>query len=429
MPRRRSLRSDRGVTPISRSIAGAIAVVACLAAAAGCDDGEASLGPGAGVRDPESLAQSLRTYVTDAKVRRDALETSLVNRDNAYARLRLDRYGDDRAWGLLEELDPETTPIRVDDVASGAPSSDATWTSFANDTKSDEGFTARELKALGERAFYNYPVQLVPTLPNALSSPNRAGMWDHDGRTGAVWVRFSSGSITSAFTCSTCHASVDHGALITGRNNADLDVGRINGDGLHGPAWGLGRVDVTADGIDNPVTITDLRPLRFQENLHHAATLRNDPIALAVRIETLIITSHHEAVRPPRKIIAALALFLLDLAPKSALPSPESPGAAVFERTCASCHRGEGRTGPAVPFSVVGTDPMTAESPDRGTGMYRVPSLRAVGDRRRLFASGEVEDIVDLVTPSPGREAKGHVYGLELGDADRAALLDYLRQL
>lgn len=426
MPRRRrSLRSDRGSTPISRSIAGAFAVVACLAAgaAAGCDDGA-----GAGVRDPKSLAQSLRTYVTDAKVRRDALETSLVNRDNAYSRLRLDRYGDDRAWGALEEFDPETTPIATADIESGAPSTAATWTSFANDTKS-ESFTALELKALGERAFYNYPVQLVPTLPNALSSPGHAGMWDHDGRTGAVWVRFSSGSITSAFTCSTCHASVDHGVLVTGRNNADLDVGRINGDGLHGPAWGLGRVDVTADGIDNPVTITDLRPLRFQENLHHAATLRNDPIALAVRIETLIITSHHESVRPPRKIIAALALFLLDLAPKTALPSPESPGAAVFERTCASCHRGEGRTGPAVPFSVVGTDPMTAESPDRGTGMYRVPSLRAVGDRRRLFASGAVDDIVDLVTPSPGRDAKGHVYGLELGDADRAALLGYLRQL
>ncbi|MFO0738019.1 MAG: hypothetical protein U0270_19155 [Labilithrix sp.] len=69
------------------------------------------------------------------------------------------------------------------------------------------------------------------------------------------------------------------------------------------------------------------------------------------------------------------------------------------------------------------------ESRDRGTGMYRVPSLRFVGDRRRLFASGAVEDVTDLLTPSPAREAKGHTFGLGLPDVQRGALLGYLRRL
>lgn len=61
--------------------------------------------------------------------------------------------------------------------------------------------------------------------------------------------------------------------------------------------------------------------------------------------------------------------------------------------------------------------------------MYRVPSLRFVGDRRRLFASGAVEDVTDLLTPSPAREAKGHTFGLGLPDVQRGALLGYLRRL
>ena len=187
-------------------------------------------------------------------------------------------------------------------------------------------------------------------------------------------------------------------------------------------------VDVTGDDVEDPVAIADLRPVRWQQNLHHAGTLRNDPVALAVRIETLIVTSHGQAIRPPRKIVAGLAAFLLDLAPTTPLPT-DTPGAAVFARECATCHRGDGASGPAVPLVVVGTDPLVGQSADRGTGSYRVPSLRAVGDRRRMFASGAIEDIEDLLKPSTAREAKGHAYGLALEPDDRAALLDYLRAL
>jgi hypothetical protein len=80
-----------------------------------------------------------------------------------------------------------------------------------------------------------------------------------------------------------------------------------------------------------------------------------------------------------------------------------------------------------VPIEQVGTDPAVGLSSERGTGMYRVPSLHRVGDRRRMFASGQVEDLDDLLSPT--RKAVGHRYGLSLSDADRAALLEYLRAL
>ena len=76
------------------------------------------------------------------------------------------------------------------------------------------------------------------------------------------------------------------------------------------PVTFAGTVDVTSDDADNPVSITDLRPIRYQKYLHHTGMIHNSLPALAVRIETLAITSSSESVRPPRKIAAALALYL-----------------------------------------------------------------------------------------------------------------------
>lgn len=394
------------------------ALAAALGGACAADDAT-NVEPG--------LAASMHAYSTDPTARRRALEDSLVVRDNAYASLRLASY-DDEHWGALPIYAPRTAPLGVAPDGTAAPppdTGDAAWTSLAWE---DVAWTEEDLRRLGERAFFAYPVQIVPTLRRALDSDDHAGVWSHDGRFGAVWVAPTreGAAPATAFTCATCHASVERGALVPGKNAADLDAGRLAGDGARGPAWGLGRVDVTPDGIDNPVAITDLRPVRFQTNLHHAATLKNDPVALAVRIETLIITSNDEAVRPPRPIAAALAVYLLSLG-THAPRDTSSEGARVFERTCAGCHRGDGATGPAVPLDVVGTDPTVGQSPDRGTGTYRVPSLRDVGDRRRLFASGAVDDIDALLDPS--RRVAGHRFGLDLSAANRAALLAYLRTL
>jgi mono/diheme cytochrome c family protein len=403
-----------------------IALFALAVVSAACGDAQPRASEAQSSAD---LATAMRSYVGDPAVGRRALERGIVNRGNGYSQLRLAQY-DDEHWGRLPEFDPPTAPILlgagdapVAPPASGEPS----WSSLdANAT----GWTLDELRALGERAFFRYPLQSTETLPAALASADHAGVWQDEGRFGAVWVTLPRGLVRAALTCATCHASKVEGRLIAGRNNPDLDAAKIydsSSSGLPGTyRWGLGRVDVTDDGIDNPVAITDLRPIRHQQHLHHAATLVNDPVTLAVRIETLIVTSHAQAVRPPRKIAAALAVYLLGLAPEAPLPAG-GEGAGVFARECGSCHRGEATSGAPVSLERVGTDRAVGASSERGTGFYRVPSLRSVGDRRRMFASGDIDDIDALLTP--GRAVAGHPFGLALDVRERDALLVYLRGL
>jgi mono/diheme cytochrome c family protein len=151
--------------------------------------------------------------------------------------------------------------------------------------------------------------------------------------------------------------------------------------------------DVTADGRDDSMSFPDLRAVRFQHTLNRAATLRNGLLPLAARAETQIIVSLGGVARPPRTYALALAVYLLDLG--EALPEPENTGLGrdVFDATCATCHAGAGFAGEPVPVAQVGADQYLAESPERRTGFWQVPSLRGVGDRERLFAGGEVEGL------------------------------------
>ena len=71
------------------------------------------------------------------------------------------------------------------------------------------------------------------------------------------------------------------------------------------------------------------------------------------------------------------------------------------------------------------TDPAVGLSATRGTGGYRVPSLRGVGSRRMLTASGAVPNLEAMLDPA--REAPGHPYGLDLEPEAREALLAFLR--
>jgi mono/diheme cytochrome c family protein len=267
-----------------------------------------------------------------------------------------------------------------------------------------------------------------------IARPDSAGDYGvhrADGRLGdAVWTELPADPAEPAVTCATCHGAVDGGAFVAGKNAADLDVRR-----LAAAAGGLpvapepGLLDVTGDGVENPTAIADLRAVRSQVNLQRAATVRNSLIALTIRTETLIITSLSEAARPPRKLAFALALYLwrLDPLPVRSPNSASKRGSAIFGERCAHCHRPPDFSGPAVALEVVGTDPLVGESPERTTGRYRVPSLRGVGDRRRLTATGAVEDLHDMLDPA--RKSAGHVYGLDLGPDARADLLAYLETL
>ncbi len=226
---------------------------------------------------PPTLLERGRAYVESFDVARAALEDSLVDPTNGYSRRRLDRYTEDE-WGALVEFRP-----RVRFPGEGDWSDD-TW---------DAPFDEASLLALGERAFSAYPVQLRPEL--AIDDVESYGAWPGS----FVEVQTPAG-VSRALTCATCHARPGQ----PGVPNHRFDLGRLMDDWAGAQTanseWGPGAVDVTGDDIDNPTAIPDLRPIAYQTHLHRAATIVNDPIALAVRTETLILTSLNENLRPPR---------------------------------------------------------------------------------------------------------------------------------
>ncbi len=364
-------------------------------------------------------------YVNSPSVRRAAFEASLVNPPNGYSQVRTERYTEER-WGALPLWNP---PARSIGLGESPPERlvDGQALSYEH-----VPWTHEALIELGARAFFDYPIQITPALHIAIEDPEQYGIVvDGDRLPTLVWTR-TDGGIFPALTCASCHADRDQdGRWHAGRTNPNFNYGQLFED-FYGTRsargrWGPAKVDVTVDGLVNPTVVTDLRPIAHQRYLHRAATLYNDPIALAVRLETLIITATGQVVRPPRKVIFAMALYLWSLA-DSLPPIPaDKAGHAVFERECSGCHGGEGLVGEPIPLETVGTDPWVGLSGSRGTGMYRVPSLRGVGDRTPLFAAGGVSDLEELLDPA--RAAVGHTYGLALPADERDALLEYLRAL
>lgn len=385
---------------------------------------------------PDSLDPALADgwrYVHDATYRRQQLEASLVNPANGYSQLRLAQY-DDSHWGALPEWNPSSRTATAADVglrpsAAGLAALDVDGTAWEQPALID----------LGRRAFFTYPAQLEPALLQVVATADgadRYGFWkDSAGAIGSlVWTQGATTQMWPSFTCASCHASPGpDGTIVAGLPNARMNEGRLLNDrGSADPnvaRWGPGRIDVTNDDQDNPTAIPDLRPVRSQVNLHHAASVRNGLIPLALRVETLIITSLGQSVRPPRKLALAIALFLWDLQPRAVeAPSETSArGEALFKNNCATCHIPPDYSGPAIALSVVGTNPAVGLSPDRTTGKYRVPSLRGVGDRSPLLADGAVTNIDELFNSR--RTAPGHQFGLALSDSDRADLITFLRTL
>jgi len=78
---------------------------------------------------------------------------------------------------------------------------------------------------------------------------------------------------------------------------------------------------------------------------------------------------------------------------------------------------------------VVGTDPDLALKTRKGTGYYKVPSLKGVWYRNRLQHSGAADTLEDWFDPARLRRIPGHPFGLQLNTADRRALIAFLRTL
>jgi hypothetical protein len=394
------------------------------------------------------------SYLRDVASRRAALVASLVDPGNGYSSLRLGHYASGTAgdWERLDAWNPRVAVVGVDalDAPPSTPLAEARSLAPPDETTWEP---STSLVALGEDAFFRYPAQVAPASlgPPWRAAAARYGLWldETRGVAGLVTVEVPDGTAL-AMTCATCHADVVGGRLVVGLPSARFDLGLLLADAGSADAqvaanlraWGPGRVDVTTADASMPERIGDLRPVRFLSHLQYDATVRQlDVVSLAIRVETLIITAHGQAIRPPRIVALALAQYIWSLADTVPPPSTAaSPGRALFEARCAPCHAGTGLTSAPRPLAEVGTDPGLGLSPDRGTGFYRVPSLRGAGARPTLFHDGALPGVAALLDPArldDGYEGgarvagpvPGHVFGLDLSASDRAALLDYVTSL
>jgi hypothetical protein len=141
-----------------------------------------------------------------------------------------------------------------------------------------------------------------------------------------------------------------------------------------------------------------------------------------------------------------------------------SEGRTLFERQgCSNCHTpplytnnrltlAQGFTPePEVAASLdvmrvsVGTDPNLALKTRKGTGYYKVPSLKGVWYRGHYLHDGALTTLEEMFDPArlsdafvpsgfmpagvQSRAVKGHPFGLSLSIADRKLLIAFLRSL
>lgn len=169
----------------------------------------------------------------------------------------------------------------------------------------------------------------------------------------------------------------------------------------------------------------------------------------------------------------ALAKFIYSLQPPRNPNLPRSDaqkavvarGEGIFQRVgCGRCHRPplytNNKLTPADGFAVpddhlkryaivefsLGTDPQLSLETRRGTGYYKIPSLLGVWYRGPFEHNGSVATLEDWFDPKrlsddyvptgwkgpPGtqtRAVRGHNFGLNLPDEDRAALIAFLKTL
>jgi hypothetical protein len=163
----------------------------------------------------------------------------------------------------------------------------------------------------------------------------------------------------------------------------------------------------------------------------------------------------------------ALALFVYSLEPPTnpnKIDALAEKGQKVFERQgCGSCHTPplytNNRLTPADGFNVpdehrtkyeilpmsIGTDPTSTLKTRRGTGYYKVPSLKGVWYRGPFEHNGSVATLEDWFDPRrlkddyvptgfrgygvKTRAVKGHQFGLDLSIEDRKALIAFLKTL
>ncbi len=214
---------------------------------------------------------------------------------------------------------------------------------------------------------------------------------------------------------------------------------------------------VTRDGatFDAPPQIPDLIGIRERRYLNHTGSLQHRSPGDLMRYSAIaqgadIASSYGDfrlAEAPPPfanrytdEALYALAMYLYSLEPPTN-PNRESAesrtGQAVFQREgCGGCHTAPLYTNNGLlPADVIGTDPELAMRSRRGTGLYKVPSLKGVWYRGPFGHGGESLTLEDWLTPqrlagsAARKRVTGHEFGMKLAERDRRALIAFLRTL
>jgi len=254
-------------------------------------------------------------------------------------------------------------------------------------------------------------------------------------------------------------------------------LGRLFGSALrYGtfPRWG-GSVYYTTK-------IPDLIGFKDRRWIDHTATHQHRDIGDLMRYAALvsyaesyefgpykILADHQRRIdwRAPDEALYALALYIYSLqVPPNlhALSEKARAGQKIFEREgCAGCHTpplytnnkltlAEGFTPPSDQPSYleslalsVATDPGLALKTRKGTGYYKVPSLKGLWYRGSYLHDGSVANLEEMFDPDrvkdshvPGgwklpdtktRAIKGHPFGLSLKPEERTHLIAFLETL
>ena len=214
---------------------------------------------------------------------------------------------------------------------------------------------------------------------------------------------------------------------------------------------------------------TGTHRLRNPEDIarYAAFVMGADPMEFAA-YRILTPEQRHVSFRYADELLYAIGLFVMSLDPPTnpdlASVSLVERGREIFAReTCVQCHvppnytsgkltLAQGFIPPAnhpnkadIVNVSVGTDPGLAMKTRKGTGFYKVPSLRGLWYRPVLLHDGSVGSLEEMFDQSrlnadhepggwkgPGvtkRSISGHHFGLGLNSEEKGALLAFLRSL
>jgi hypothetical protein len=231
-----------------------------------------------------------------------------------------------------------------------------------------------------------------------------------------------------------------------------------------------------------PTKTPDLIGFKNRKYIDHTATHKHRGPGDLMRYAVLVTYGdssdfgpHRMLTDDQRKIVArlpdealyALAMYIYSLAPP---PSPyksdarAAAGQKIFEREgCAGCHTPPLYTNNLLTLAqefqppkehfqfldilpvCVGTDPGLALKTRKGTGYYKVPSLKGVWYRGRYLHDGALTTLEEMFDPARLKDdfaptgfkpagmkthaVKGHEFGLKLSPDETSALLAFLRTL